>query len=254
MKVSVLQSSSEGNMTYVETSNHKLLIDVGKIYKRAQESLSNINKELDDIDTILITHCHSDHVGCLNTIFKRHKAQIYMNQKAYNEWQKSEINYIPYEKQIIIDNITITCLPLSHDVICYGFLIEDGITSLVYITDTGYISSKNLELIKNKNIYIIESNHDVDLEMQGNKLYNSKIRNIGDQGHLSNEQCGKYLKKIIGPKTKNIVLAHISEDDNDYDLAFSTVTNIINNDAIKVNIAKKKDNKSVIIDEEVIKC
>ncbi len=245
MKVCVLQSSSSGNMTYIESLNHKIVIDVGKTYRDFIASLENINVDPHDIDSILITHSHNDHTGCLGSVKRKLNPNIYMNEEVYNKWNKEVINYINFNDKFWIDNISIVPIALSHDVPCYGFLIDDGECSLVYITDTGYINQKYFKLLTNKNIYIMESNHDVELEMNGFKDYQTKIRNIGDTGHLSNEQCGIYLKKLIGSNTKNIILAHISEDDNDYDLAYKTVANLIETKA-EIIVSLKKDNIKVV--------
>ena len=115
-----------------------------------------------------------------------------------------------------------------------------------YITDTGMIHSKYHELLKNNDIYLLESNHDVEMEMNGTKDEMTKIRNIGDSGHLSNDQCAMYLSRFVGNNTKAIMLMHISEHDNTYDLAYNT-----NRDAIKKDIPiylSKKDDISDIIE------
>ena len=95
------------------------------------------------------------------------------------------------------------------------------------MTDTGMIHSKYHELLKNRTIYLLESNHDVEMEMNGHKDYYTKIRNTGDTGHLSNEQCAMYLSHFIGKDTKVVMLMHISEHDNTYELAYNTNKEII---------------------------
>ena len=139
------------------------------------------------------------------------------------------VKLIPIESIIIVENnfrikdIQVTLIETSHDVVSYGFIIECKNKELVYITDTGYINKKYYNITENKDIYIIESNHDEEMLMNGPYPYHLKQRVISDKGHLSNKYTGKYLTKVIGEKTKYILLAHISENNNTYDLALSQV-------------------------------
>ena len=113
--------------------------------------------------------------------------------------------------------------PLSHDVPCNGILIKENKKELVYITDTGYINNKVLEKLKDKDIYIMESNHDIEKLRNGKYPFFLKQRILGDKGHLSNEMASKYLLKLVGNNTKYIVLAHLSEENTTEDLALSTI-------------------------------
>ena len=124
-----------------------------------------------------------------------------------------------------------TKIPISHDKKGFGFVFEKDGKSLAYMTDTGMIHSRYHEKMKNKTVYLLESNHDVEMEMNGNKFEYIKYRNIGDEGHLSNEDCAKYLNHFIGPNTKYIMLVHISENDNTYEKAYEA-----NRKAIDSNI------------------
>lgn len=127
--------------------------------------------------------------------------------------------------------IKFTKIPISHDKKGFGFVFEKDGKSLVYMTDTGMIHSRYHEKMKNKTVYLLESNHDVEMEMNGNKFEYIKYRNIGDEGHLSNEDCAKYLNHFIGPNTKDIMLVHISENDNTYEKAYE-----VNRESIDPNI------------------
>ena len=106
---------------------------------------------------------------------------------------------------------------------------------MVYITDTGYINKKYYNMTKNKDVYIIESNHDEVMLMNGPYPYHLKQRVIGDKGHLSNRYTGKYLAKVIGNNTKYIFLAHISENNNTYDLALEQVKEEMEDSTFDIN-------------------
>lgn len=248
MKIVVLGSSSSGNSTYVEIDNIKFLIDVGLGFNDIKDKLFHLGVTADELSFILVTHAHSDHVRSLHSFSRVYNTKIYIGKSTYNEYMKKE--YLNnYEFLDNIDNImgiNVIKIPISHDKSGFGFIIEKDNKSFVYLTDTGMIHSKYHELLKNRNAYFLESNHDVIMEMNGTKDYMTKIRNTGDTGHLSNEQCAMYLTHFIGPKTKAIMLMHISEHDNTYDLAFNANRNAIDK-KIPVYLSKKDEMSQEII-------
>ena len=249
MKVIIIGSGSKGNSTLLVTDTKKILIDVGFSYFKTKSILEKYNYKPSDIDFILITHNHKDHIAGLASLVKKEKKFVYIPKGMYKEINKIvDANYlIPIiNQELIIDDLKITLLPTSHDAISsVGFLLEDT-KSVVYITDTGYISKKNLEYMHNKNLYIIESNHDPTMLMNGPYPYILKQRVVGDTGHLSNQMTGNYLKEIIGSDTKEIVLAHLSETNNTEELALKTVTDILNTD-IEIQVAQQESELIVTI-------
>ena len=249
MKAIILGSGSKGNSTLLLTDTKKILIDVGFSYPKTKLILEKYNYKPSDIDFILITHNHKDHIAGLASLVKREKKFVYIPKGMYQEINKIvDADYLmPITSQeLVIDDLKITLLPTSHDAkASVGFLIEDT-KSVVYITDTGYISKKNLEFMHNKNMYIIESNHDPKMLMDGPYPYVLKQRVIGDTGHLSNQMTGNYLKEIIGNDTKEIVLAHLSETNNTEELALKTVSDILNTN-IEIQAAKQESELIVTV-------
>ena len=225
MIVKVLASGSKGNSTLIIAGDSKIIIDAGISENQIKNSLCEINIDIKNVDGILITHTHSDHIKGLVQLVKRHGLKVYSPPELLYDL----IKLIPIESIVIVENnfrikdIQVSLIETSHDVVSYGFIIESQNKELVYITDTGYINKKYYNITKNKDIYIIESNHDEELLMNGPYPYYLKQRVISDKGHLSNKYTGKYLTKVIGDKTKYILLAHISENNNTYDLALSQV-------------------------------
>ena len=131
-----------------------------------------------------------------------------------------------------MDDSYIEIIKTSHDTSdSSSFILHCDTKSIVYLTDTGMIHQKYHKYLINREVYLLESNHDVEMEMHGSKDEMTKIRNIGDSGHLSNEECAMYLNRFIGPNTKYICLMHISEHDNTYDLAYK-----VNREAIDCKI------------------
>ena len=247
MFVSVLASGSEGNSTYIEINNTKILIDIGMNTKYIKEKLKELDVSPEEINYILITHTHKDHIGALSTFIKKYSPYIILTESMYNDLEilRDYDNLIISNDKIDIGNIKIDSFKLSHDTNdIRGFLIENEKSSLVYITDTGYINQKYFKKIQDKNIYIIEANHDIEKLQNGNYPKWLKTRILSDKGHLSNNATGFYLSKIIGPNTKKIILAHLSKENNDPDIAYQTVLKILNEYEIEfkdIQIAKQRE-------------
>jgi len=240
MKISVLSSGSKGNCTYVQTNNHKILIDIGTSSLFVEKSLKSIGINPQDIDIVLITHAHIDHVGGLKVFSKKYNPLVYISDKILRESNLMIENISSEEDVMINSDINIRSIRLSHDVTdIRGFVIEEGSSSMVYITDTGYISENNFEYIKNKNLYVFESNHDVEKLMNNPKYpHHTKIRILSDKGHLSNKDSSYYLSKLIGDNTNYVVLAHLSEQNNTEALALSTLKETLERKNIKFNNIK----------------
>ena len=245
--VKVISSGSKGNSTYIESNGTKILIDVGINYTLIKESLKEIDRDINDLDGIFISHAHHDHISGLEQLHKRVKTPVFIRKYLESAVKKivSEdyVNIIDTNEKIIIGSFEIEVFNNSHDVPNSGYVITGKDNSFVYITDTGYVNKKNIEKTINKNVYIIESNHDEEMLMNGPYPYMLKQRVIGDAGHLSNSACTTYLKKVIGPDTKYIILAHISENNNTYDIAYKhaceELKDIFNTDNIIVAYQNK---------------
>lgn len=226
MKACVLASGSKGNSTFVSSINTKLLIDLGTNCIYVERKLRDINVEPDEINGILLTHTHADHINGIKVFIKKYNTKIYLTKKMLSDLSgRFEIdNYEIIDSEFSIDDINVKVIKTSHDASdSNGYVIEHNDSSVVYITDTGYVHKKNKEILSNRSLYIFESNHDIKMLMEGNYPYYLKQRIVGDSGHLSNQDSSSYLSSFIGDKTKYIVLAHISEENNEPSLAFNTL-------------------------------
>lgn len=233
MLVKVLASGSKGNCTYLECGNVKLLIDIGINYITLSKLLEPSNIIPKELDGVLITHIHNDHVKGLATLVKKTNIRVYVPALIARDLKKivPDDNLIIIEDSFYIDDVEINLIHTSHDVPCsVGYLIFYNNKSLVFITDTGYINKRYFEILKNRTIYILESNHDEKMLMNGPYPYMLKQRVISDYGHLSNLTSSKYLSEWVGNETKYIVLAHLSETNNTPDMAYSAI-----NSCFKVN-------------------
>ena len=157
MKLCVLASGSEGNVTFLSSNNHKILIDIGKNVKYITDRLKEIDETPENIEAIIISHTHNDHVAALERFVKKYHPKVYMTQKMFFDLPNLEAydNIIIYEDNIIMDSLKITSIKTSHDVTdSRNFIIENQEESAVYLTDTGYLNRKYFEMLKNKNYYL----------------------------------------------------------------------------------------------------
>lgn len=225
MRVSVLASGSKGNSTYVETQNHHLLIDLGTTSLCTEKRLKELGIDPKSIDSIFITHSHVDHTAGLRVFIKKYHPIIYLTKKMYQEIRDLvlQATCVYIEDDFDLDEIHVEIFKTSHDTDdSVGYIFTEADKSVVYITDTGYINLKNENKLKNKNLYIMESNHDVEMLLDGKYPFHIKQRIIGDRGHLSNADSAYYMTRFIGENTRQIVLAHLSHENNTEQQALST--------------------------------
>ena len=217
IKIKTIASGSKGNCSIVLCGETKIIIDMGISYLTLKRSLEENSLSFDNFTGILITHCHKDHISGLTSLLKKTKLKAYIPEDMYESLKET----IPKDKCVFIEDVStindvqIELVHTSHDApYSVGFIITYKDSSIVYITDTGYINRKYLNKIQSKDLYLIESNHDEVMLMDGPYPRFLKERVISDKGHLSNTTTAKYLKKVVGKNTKYVILAHISEKNN----------------------------------------
>ncbi len=205
----VINSGSKGNATLVFTEGATILIDAGIPIKIIEEELEKFDKNIKDIDIVLITHNHTDHIRSIKSFSP---SKIYALERTV-PGSLSHVLEVLEPTQIL--DFTVTAFPTSHDAInpC-GFMIESKEEKLVYMTDTGVYLSSNTPIIKNPDYLIIESNHDIQMLLHTNRPMDLIQRILSEYGHLCNEDSAFATLEIIGDKTKEIVLAHLSEEAN----------------------------------------
>ena len=252
MLVSVLASGSKGNSTLITTDRVKILIDAGKNQKYLEKELNQINLSLKDIDYILITHTHADHTSSLKTIVKSYKPKIILTELMYQDldYLKNYENILFLTDNLELEDLVIDNIKTSHDTSdSRGYIITQGNSSVVQITDTGYLNQKYFKKLQNKTIYIFESNHNIEMLMHGRYPKWLKARVSSDVGHLSNESSAFYLTKLIGENTKEIILAHLSEENNTPELALETLNKEFAENNIKFSnivVAKQEERTDLI--------
>lgn len=221
MKYVSIASGSKGNCVVVYTKESTLMIDCGSTKGHLMKSFRELDLNINDVDALLITHNHIDHVQQI-----KHFTSVltYSPVALKTNHQQIIVEGVPF----VVNECTITPIGLSHDsMVTVGYIIDDQHEKLVYITDTGYIKESILEHISNADYYIIESNHDPMMLMKLKRPHHLKARILSDNGHLCNQDSAIVLAKVIGDKTKEILLAHISEEANTIGLALTTVSEYV---------------------------
>jgi hypothetical protein len=195
---------------------------------------------IDDVKKVLITHMHVDHVKSIRAFENK---DLFMHYDT----QMNECNLFEYYESFSLLGFKIYTLPASHDSAgTTGFIIEYNNEKMAYITDTGYIHENIQRYINNCDIYCIESNHDPRLLMLTKRPMFLKNRILSVNGHLSNQDCAYVLGNVMGPKTKEIVFLHRSQEANTEDMVINTFISTmekmgVDYSSIKVNIAKQNE-------------
>ena len=245
MRVVVLSSGSKGNTTYMECGDTKIIIDMGNSCRYVVNSLKEIGVDPRDIDGIFITHTHSDHIKGLKVFLNKYHTKVFFTSKMRKELDFID-NYCIIDSNVIeIGSFVIDVIKTSHDVAdSVGYIVHGDGKTVVYITDTGYINQKYFDILSNREVYILESNHDVEMLNNGRYSFQLRQRILSDKGHLSNYDCSRYLSSFIGDKTKYIMLAHLSEENNTPELAYNTLISKLNEKELLVdNIIVCKQNE-----------
>lgn len=250
MRVKVLSSGSSGNTTYIEYENTKILIDIGNSCKYVADKLKEMRIEPTKIDAILITHTHVDHIKGLKVFAKKYNPVIYATKGILNELDYIDNYYLIDKNELTIGDIHVDVVKTSHDAPdSVGYIINGSDKSLAYITDTGYINEKYFPKLKNKDLYIMESNHDIEMLNNGPYPFKLRQRILGDKGHLSNYDSARYLSTFMGNKTKHIILAHLSEKNNTEQLAYETLVKRLKDEenlGPEIIIAKQNEETELI--------
>ncbi len=250
--VYTLASSSKGNSVYIKCGVDEILIDAGISTKRLELALESLDTSLSQISAVFITHEHSDHIAALPVMSKKYGIPIHITEPSAREilsdakyaYASAHTQIHPPEFSVNVGSLTVRAFATPHDSAgSVGYVITDGSDehTVALATDIGCITG-NIEanLLGIQNV-IIESNHDENMLLNGPYSYDLKRRILSDRGHLSNENCAKFVKKLAASGTKHILLAHLSPENNIPELALETAKNAIADfDDVSLSVADMK--------------
>ena len=218
MRMDLLCSGSKGNSCLIRDRDTTLLIDCGSTKKYLMGLIERAGVQLEDLDGLLVTHTHTDHVSQIKH-FKNKPIYSYCDIKDINDHRR-----VKPAETFTIGSLQISVIGLSHDSPdTVGYVIQSQEEKLVYITDTGFIPNRFKSELENADYYIFESNHDIQQLLKTSRPMFVKQRILGDSGHLCNEDSAHNLSQIVNTQTKEIVLAHLSEEANHPELALEVM-------------------------------
>lgn len=226
-----LYSGSSGNSLLLETPDTKILIDAGESAKKTVDALSSLDIDVNDIDAILVTHEHSDHVKGLGTISKKYDIPVYANSKTWDAMPEQENKIIDKNKKKFqmcdkfeINDLKIIPFEIPHDAAnpC-GFNIFYDNQKISIATDIGHMTSKIIHGLEDSSFILLEANYDPNILKCSKYPYPLKQRIAGPNGHLANSDAGKTISYLINSGLKNVMLGHLSKENNFPELAYKTV-------------------------------
>lgn len=248
IKICVLGSGSKGNSVLLDNGKSRVLIDCGLTMPSLNKKITELGFVWRDIDGVLITHEHEDHIRSLQ--FLSQDVPVYTHESTMELIARA--NYIPLKNRMSFDgspfsigSFDITAFRISHDcAFPVGYSISDGETKFTYATDMGFCGRDFMKNAAGSDMVMIESNHDVDMLLKGRYPEFLKRRIISEKGHLSNKACTEAVCELAAAGTKRFILAHLSEENNVPELAYWT-----NKEGLKNMGAGDKDVRITVADQ-----
>ena len=239
-----LYSGSSGNCSFVGTDNINILIDCGESQKKILTALESIGTNINQINAIVVTHEHSDHVKTLGAISKKYNIPVYANEKTFNNMPE-QTELIKEENRKIfntddhfeIGDLQIHPFHIPHDAAepC-GYNIYNENNKISIATDIGHMDNSILKKLEESKFLLLESNYEPEILKYAKYPYYLKRRIAGPNGHLSNQEASDTIVKLLSTGVNNIMLGHLSKETNFPELAYKTVMDEIINNKINNNL------------------
>ena len=247
LKFCSLYSGSSGNSSFIQSENINILVDAGVSGKKIIDALASINVDIQNISAILITHEHIDHTQSIATLSKKYNIPVYANKKTWEAMQdkkekisKDNVLYFNNNKEFNINDIKILPFDIPHDAAnpC-GFTISDSNSKISIATDIGHMTTSILDNIKNSNFLLLEANYEPDVLKCSSYPFHLKERIASPIGHLSNIEAGQTINYLADFGVKNIMLGHLSIENNFPELAYKSVLEQINHEDLNLSVANR---------------
>lgn len=226
-------SGSSGNCICLGSDQCHVMIDAGISGKRIEEGMNTYDYTTSDMDGVLITHEHSDHIQGLGVVARKYGLPIYatkgtadaiLQSSSVGKIDPSLFHVIEAGKTFFIGNLEIYPMSISHDAVDpVAYLVSDGRHRVGVVTDLGYYDADIVSHMEGLDALLLEANHDIHMLQVGAYPYPLKQRILGERGHLSNETSGQLLGQILHDGMQHILLGHLSKENNYDELAYETV-------------------------------
>ena len=222
MNISVIASGSNGNCCLVESKKASILIDAGKSCKEIEYRMDKFGNGLENVDAILLTHSHIDHTIGIGPISRKYNIPVYVKKDVYNLSNIGNINAKFFSSGFRIKDLRIRPVETSHDVPSNGFMINN----FGLFTDTGIVTKQMQDSIKKLKCVLLESNHDINMLINGGYPAFLKQRILSDNGHLSNISASNFIQ-AKGNHLDLVLLGHLSGNNNTVDIAKKTFETLV---------------------------
>ena len=233
LELCAIASGSSGNCICVGSDNTHLLIDAGVSGKRIESGLNEIDLKTSEMQGILVTHEHIDHIAGLGVLARRHGIPIFatektiqaiLNTKSVGKIDADLFQVVKPGRRFSIGELTINPLSISHDAADpVAYKVMNGDKTVAVVTDLGNYNQAIVDELQGLDALLLEANHDVKMLQTGIYPYPLKQRILGDRGHLSNERSGQLLCELLHDKFGTVVLGHLSKENNYEELAYEAV-------------------------------
>ena len=239
MQIHVLASGSSGNATLFKFDDTNILVDAGISARRIKNALAEVGTAVEDLDGILITHEHSDHISGLPTLVKKYRLPIYARPETWRKMSSCR-QFAPeccrnFYQSMDFGAVKVESFNTSHDAadpVGYTFYEKDRKYSLA--TDLGFVTDGVKKALTGSDGMVLETNHDLDMLRNGTYPWHLKRRILSNRGHLSNVEAGRTLANLELGEHCQVFLAHISKENNRRELAENTVTQILSEQGFEI--------------------
>lgn len=258
-----LSSGSSGNCYLAGSDRTLVLVDAGISARQITERLKALGLKPEDLSGILITHEHSDHIKGIDTLSKKYHLPLYMNSATEEQLRilckyHSEMDIRLFENSgtFRLGDLDVRAFPVSHDAAdTVGFALQKDSAKICTATDTGCVTEEIMEELTEADLMILEANHDEEILKMGRYPWFLKQRILSDFGHLSNEAAGLALAETVeqDPRPRQVLLAHLSKENNFPEMAWQTVVNVLEsrriylNDDLRIDLLKRDEMSGVYV-------
>ena len=235
LELCMLASASSGNAVYIATEKTKILVDAGLSGRRLTAALAEIGADPTTLQALLISHDHNDHIYGAGVMSRRYRLPLYATEPTWKAAKNrlgkiaaENCRRLPLSGRLVIGDLLVETFPVPHDAAGpVGFVFRTENHAAALVTDLGYVTPYILDRLQQLDCIIVEANYDEEMLMNGPYPWPLKQRIKGNTGHLSNTLAAEMLLKILTPKTKHVILAHLSEHNNLPQLAYDTVYGLL---------------------------
>lgn len=233
MQLCSIASGSSGNCIYVGTEHSHIMIDAGISGKRIETGLNELGLKTSEMQGLLITHEHFDHIAGLGVVARKYGIPMYATQKTIDailntrsvgKVEPELFHPISPGVDFTIGDMKIEPIRISHDAADpVAYKVTNGTRRMAVITDLGTYDEALVEKLQDLDVLLLEANHDIRMLQVGPYPYPLKQRILGELGHLSNESSGRLLGRLLHDHFKTVILGHLSKENNLAELAYETV-------------------------------